>query len=87
MARAGLARTCSLSCSTLPSIHPTHLPSALYRVLAYRFLAQAHWDKSEHGTAIGLLLQAQGLLKPRADGVSTGLPAIEESRFLSKYKG
>jgi hypothetical protein len=74
-------------CHSLTLFARPNPPSALYRVMAYRFLAQAHWDKSEHGTAIGLLLQAQGLLKPRADGVSIGLPAIEESRFLSKYKG
>lgn len=76
-----------------PSVthHPSFLlslppDSALYRALAYRFLAVAHWEKSDHGTAIGLLLQAQVLLKPRADGVSSGLPSMEESRFLIKFK-
>ena len=46
----------------------------------------AHWEKGDHGTAIGLLLQAQVLLKPRADGVSSGLPSMEDSRFLIKFK-
>ena len=91
--RATTARP-SASCSkhtNLPLTHHPSLPpslphSALYRALAYRFLAVAHWEKSDHGTAIGLLLQAQTLLKPRADGVSSGLPSTDDSRFLSKYK-
>lgn len=65
----------------LPSLH-----SALFRALAYRFLAVAYWKKSDHGTAIGLILQAQALLKPRADGVSSGLPSMDDSRYLSKFK-
>lgn len=60
--------------------------SALYRALAYRFLAIAHWEKEDHGTAIGLLLQAEIMLKARRDGISSGLSGIEESRFLSAFK-
>ena len=82
---------CSTSSFSSPATHlPPSLPppshSALSRALAYRFLAVAHWEKSDHGTAIGLLLQAQTLLKPRADGVSSGLPSTDDLRFLSKYK-
>jgi len=76
----------SISSPIPPSLPPSLPYSALYRALAYRFLAVAHWEKSDHGTAIGLLLQAQTLLKPRADGVSSGLPSTDDSRFLSKYK-
>ena len=61
-------------------IHACTPHRALYRALSHRLLAQAHWDKGDHGVAIGLMGQAQALLKPRADATSAGLPAIDRSR-------
>jgi hypothetical protein len=58
----------------------------LYRALAYRFQAMAHWDKAEHGLAIGLLQQAMRAMKPRPDPTSQGLPALNESPVLRKYQ-
>lgn len=59
-------------------VHTHH--RALYRALSHRLLAQAHWEKGDHGVAIGLIGQAQALLKPRADATSAGLPAIDRSK-------
>lgn len=70
-----------MSLSLLPSF-----PRALFRGLAYRLLAIAHWEKGDHGNGIALLQQAQDLLKTRQDVASTGLPNITESHYLSKYK-
>ena len=66
----------------MPSMHAscTTTHRALYRALSHRLLAQAHWDKGDHGVAIGLMSQAQALLKARADATSAGLPAIDRSR-------
>ncbi len=75
-----------LVCRTLLTHPPTHYDSrrALYRALSHRLLAQAHWEKNEHGVAIGLLGQAQALLKTRPDGTSTGLPPIDRSKVRGR---